>query len=648
MLKNFQLSSYLFFFLALSHSAIAQVDFLTSPLHAYLETNSESEYNWVRDDLKNILKRAEMSTELISFKKIISNNKKNVAKVICTKDKVDIQISASESEWSSTLYKALREMGFLFPHPSRQISPKASEIKSQCGKTITWEPRLYVRGFHLHNQHPNEWIDGLYLDKIETIYNYIKWIKRNQQNLIQFQVIKVDESLFTNHLKEVLDEAHHAKILTSLSVSFSLYQQKSWALLPWYIALSGYNDEVYLREGIKALQDKYTFQIMTFEKGTTEFTSAPYEKTLKWIEIARDELAKKNQMIFNKIHASSNQNKEPFGNFNYLPQFSHKDVGVLPHTVMAYSLQDPIAPVYGLENFSSMRDYLVKQSQKRPVLYYPETSYYISMDIDLPLFLTDYLVSRSEDMDLIEKHPVWGQVNFSTGQDMGYWMMDWTVALLNDKDYAGQPLVGLRLLNEDTDFWKKLVHFQNKHLKGEQLIQQITFSNLQDELNFLGKAFFTHFRKLLRDYYGNPKSEELNTEIKKLAQAKAEMPDTNKIKSKELKILMDVTFLRMQHALYIRQYLTQPDLPEGVPNALVQARDTRLQALELLKIYQENYLDYKGSLVDGCPDNPTSYRCGYAWTALSLYHWQREEEMVENKIYNPFYRNFYSIIRILF
>lgn len=652
-------------FLGLQHSAQA-FDFQGSALEQFLSQNLQSEKDWVQSDLENILQNAGLKKRAIQFE-VASSASRNSTKVICEKDRTLLKIASTEAEWSSTLYKALREMGFLFPHPNRQISPSADQIKMACGRTIEWKPRLALRGFHLHNMHPNEWVDGLFLNEKNkgNAMAIVPWLKRNGQNLLQVQMIKTPTELYSNHLGELLKKAKAAKILTALSVSFSLYQQRGMYLIPWYMAFTGWGAETRLRNRITELQSKYDFQIMTFEIGTTEFSSAPYEKTLRWIEVARQALEKENQMIFTKIHASTDQNKEPYGNFNYLPQYANKSVGVLPHTVMAYSLNDKHAPVYGLESFESMRQYFIDQSQARPTIYYPETSYYCSMDIDLPLFLTDYLVSRSEDMSFIEGHPTWGQVNFTTGHEMGYWLMDWTVALLADADHKDDPMVGLKLLGENPQVWKSILEFQETHFKKNQLIQYISFANLQDDLNVFGDpSLFVHYRKLLRDYFHNPANAELQVEIEKLEAAVKELPSTEGIKNRELKILVDVTFLRVKHALYLRKSIAEGRPEDGQANLLgfrsalaatpqaknfiSEASSVRKEAYDLLQEYKNNYLAYPGSLASECKDNPTSYVCGYAWTATTLYHWKREEEVVDKRIYNPFYKSYYKALRHLF
>jgi hypothetical protein len=53
-------------------------------------------------------------------------------------------------------------------------------------------------------------------------------------------------------------------------------------------------------------------------------------------------------------------------------------MGVFPHTVQMYGLDDPTAGSYGNHNFSYMEEYLVYEAKlrNRSVTYYGETAYW--------------------------------------------------------------------------------------------------------------------------------------------------------------------------------------------------------------------------------------------------------------------------------
>jgi hypothetical protein len=127
-------------------------------------------------------------------------------------------------------------------------------------------------------------------------------------------------------------------------------------------------------------------------------------------------------------------------NFNYLPLYADATVGVEPHTVQIYSLKDP-APTYNNKDFTGMYRFIkmaasgLVDGKKREVLFYPETAYWVSYDVDVPLFLPVYPYRRVEDLRLIAKDEISGdmkrtnsringQIFFASGWEWGYWFND--------------------------------------------------------------------------------------------------------------------------------------------------------------------------------------------------------------------------------
>src|SRR6185295_10667174 len=89
-------------------------------------------------------------------------------------------------------------------------------------------------------------------------------------------------------------------------------------------------------------------------------------------------------------------------------------------------------PTYGNTDFGYMRDYLKLEVKlgEREVLWHPETAYWVSFDVDVPLFLPIYAERRVHDLRLIagdEKSigkKMSGQQTFSSGWEWGYWLND--------------------------------------------------------------------------------------------------------------------------------------------------------------------------------------------------------------------------------
>ena len=163
---------------------------------------------------------------------------------------------------------------------------------------------------------------------------------------------------------------------------------------------------------------------------------------LDWMNIAADHVSERYGIPMSiKVHCSSGQTAKGFEdrrngkdiNYNMLPHFAIPSLGVLPHTVETYSLDDP-APTYGNKNFNYMRDFIAWEREEniRSVIFYPETAYWVSFDIDIPLFLPLYADRRLHDLHLLasdedkseSKIKMDGQLIFSSGWEWGYWLND--------------------------------------------------------------------------------------------------------------------------------------------------------------------------------------------------------------------------------
>lgn len=587
----------------------------------------------ISDDLSLILEKAGLESDLISFEAYRYDTDQYISQIQCESGKVKIRVWASGYEWSATFYHALQKLGFLFPHPRMQISPTKSQILSKCGKRYVWKPRLKFRGFHLHTLHPSEWVSGFIQGKTAIAKDTIRWFARNGQNTFQFAMLRGRLSTLARNLRESYAFAKEMGVARGLSAGFALQQQNSYKLVNIIPSTTGVNDRSQLRRRLTDLIEKIDFDFMTLELGTSEFTSVNFKRQLQWMNDASDILGKDGKQLFIKVHISSNQYHPEYGNFNFLPQFAHQEVGILPHTVFFYSLEDRQAPMYENGNFVQMGQFMRQEKSSRPTWYYPETSYYIGMDIDIPLLLTPYLNTRKTDFDYLDRYGVEGQINFTTGQEVGYWLMDWTTALLNNKDYKDNAMIALDLLGEERSVWSRIFRFQEKHFRNNQVIQMVTTSNFQDEMPFLGKI---HERHLLREL---DKNKSLNrVEMGKLANALNEMPSTDGIKNEELRTLMEVTHLRIRHAYYLRKALQYERRRDPMRReAIGQAKLVREDALEKMSIIKEKYNRYPESKVFERWRNPTSYPTGYGKDATDLFFWKREEEMVRRKRYSPFF-----------
>ena len=593
---------------------------------------------------------------------------------------LDLNISAKVEEITSTFYYGLCKLGFLFPHPRVQISPSSAEIKAKVGKSWRFEPLFAKRGFHLHTEHPNEWVKG-FLEGDESIStDYVRWLARNQQNVFEVVLLRsVTKEKTAASLKSPFRLAKSFGIYVGISVSIEFQQQKSAHLATPVPGTDKLFPNVDLKAKTKEIEHNVKeylqliyFDFMSIDIGTTEFTSPSFDHELSLIEVVRSSLESSEKVLYCKVHCSTGQTDPKYGslNFNFIPKLADKRVGVLPHTVMFYGLQDKSAPVYGNKNFQDMLQFIKEQVNERPMWYYPETSYWVGIDMDIPLLLTDFLVSRSQDIDLVTKMGVKGQLTFTSGQSLGYWLFDYTVALQSSCiEYKNDPYIALRLLGEDIDHvWKKEVQFQTEYIKNNNLLPILSSANPMDEVPLAPKNSGVLERNTIPELHKN--IDLVESEISLLQDAVAHLPtyDITSIRNPELRILVEVTHLRIYHALYIRialkdiiirgrlsvaHHSSKHDDPNSDKSIhLDKAQTIRLKAKDLIaKAVEINEKQYPTAKSFDKPfNNATSYDFGYLWTAKVLHFWEREELIIKDERFGGLsstFMNIYNPVSIL-
>jgi hypothetical protein len=589
-------------------------------------------------DLERIEKNANFPNATLSIS-VSGPSTKNTVTLGCLANKVVFQVRATPGEEAATFYKGLREVGFLFPHPRRQISPSLKEIKKLCNKVFTWRPAFKYRGHHLHTLHPSEWVHGFFMDKPEVADETVRWMARNGQNLLDISLLRLPLEEISRQLRPAFETARALQVHTGVSLGIALHQQKSYKLLSIFQSIFGYKAKESIQEGMELLFKNIPLSYIVMEAGTSEFTPTHYEKTLSWLNLAGKVARQHGKAYFNKVHVSSNQSSEKYGNYNFLPKFAQQTVGVLPHTVMFYGVVDPLAPMYGNRTFHDIRDFMLEEKNKRPTWYYPETSYWIGMDVDVPLLLTDYLKVRSEDMQFLYENKIEGQLNFTTGHGLGYWLFDWQVALMNDLDYKFDPLTALRLLGESELVWKKLMDYQHEWYKTKGLIAPLSAANLQDELSSNHRI---HDRSTMKELSKN--HGVLKREIDLLRSALEDIPNWDEVMDSELEALLTINWMRMVHALKIREALFYPENKKSYLDDAKEIRENAKGLIEKILTLQTNYPDLP---LANFHNNPTGYQFGYIYPAASLYWWEREERQIREESYFPFKNNIYDIFKIL-
>lgn len=373
------------------------------------------------------------------------------------------------------IYAVLQDMGFKFLHPLRADKEALNlDVARLKQITRTEEPHWEKRGIHLHTMHPlelgnlmNGWgVSGPedrtgWQQMLPYWSSYLEWMTAHKQNEVEWSLLWTPEAGDFNQSPERQNRLKHLNTMakswgidSGIVVGVRFTQQNNFTLLRAkrpnsnLPATKEQNRQEIIANMDWVLQTGVTS--VGGELGGGEFSSGDPTDTLDELNYLADHLAAQNPPVSYrvKIHVSQGQTtklfKDPMTNrnlnFNYLPLYANEKVGVMPHTVQMYSLLDP-APTYDNQDFSDILRFIKMAASgavrgvKREVLFYPETAYWVSYDVDVPLFLPAYPYRRVEDLRMIaideisgdmkrSNSRMSGQMFFSSGWEFGYWFND--------------------------------------------------------------------------------------------------------------------------------------------------------------------------------------------------------------------------------
>ncbi|MFH1807259.1 MAG: hypothetical protein ABIJ09_00840 [Pseudomonadota bacterium] len=359
-------------------------------------------------------------------------------------------------------YAALELLGYGFLHPLAPVTPESFDLGAVLIDR-TEAPHWPVRGLQIHTMHPLELTDLLqgfgitgpddalgFEAMLPEWERVAEWLVANRQNRVHWPLLEATPwqdfsrgPIRQQRLATLVELAQDYGVAVGADAPVALQQQHTFRLLRSSGSLD--DEKAEIRSSLDWLMGA-GFDYLATENGSTEFTHPDPDRMLAWLdEVARylDEQYGKPAVI--KVHCSQGQvadgyldqdTGEPL-NFNFLPAYADPRLGVAPHSVQIYGLDDP-APTYGNTDFGYMRTFMQQQAGRRTVLWHPETAYWVSYDVDVPLFLPVYAYRRVHDLRLIAddeaqgrtgrgEHAgahIDGQLTFSSGWEWGNWLND--------------------------------------------------------------------------------------------------------------------------------------------------------------------------------------------------------------------------------
>lgn len=631
-------------------------------------------------------------------------------------------------------YAMLEELGFAFLHPLDPTLPEALPLDAPPTDHQT-APRWPVRGLQLHTMHPLELTDLLqgfgpegpadadgWEGQLPDWDEYLEWSLANRQNRVHWVLLAADpwedfadSEERIQRLGRLVDRAHEFGIWTGVDVPLALIQQHAWRLIRDQGSLE--EEQAQIRQRIDYLMGA-DFDYLATESGTTEFTSVEDTRMVAWMDEMADYLEQtygRQAMI--KVHSSAGQTvdnyvdpdtDEPL-NFNFLPHYASENMGVLPHTVQHYALDDP-APTYGNEDFDYIREFMQEEAGSRLTVWHPETAYWVSFDVDVPLFLPVYAHRRLHDLRLIAQdeddgltgrgehagEPVDGQITFSSGWEWAYWLPEVVTARgawdpmmgMSEPDAlraALRPMIRVfgeagpqleDLLMDTMDAQLDLLILgkidgvapdEVDRRNGQGYLQgQETWDDISDLANDIpgvhtpmtqpDKLGLVEMRNPFHDPPGySAEVEPLLAEMEERFVAIADAFDAlePKVPANAMPLYVDMRDAARMTAFRAIQVHGLYDYVDGFffgdPDFRKMRLDTAKQALDdalVLAVAHEGNYRVDPERIAGWRDNPTAYEFTYLWTVRSLYYWWRDEGKAVDVPISPCYLNIINPVSV--
>lgn len=598
---------------------------------------------------------------------------------------------------SCALYGLLQEkLGYLFYHPRGTIVPKHVSWPLPDFFVMEGLPRFEKKGFHLHTLHPTELAEHL-LDPghpgaLAAIKEYLDWLARNRQNVVQFFPVRgMDRARWIPHAENIVRYAHARGILAGIQISLSMVQQRAFQAIRLLRPVPSYRKQIdrtldwlfqvkwdfvtiepllgeHLPDLSKHLPSTAAYlagRIANKHKARVFFSTHVIRSGKEIIEEASPGPKSDDDLPESKVHASWN------------------DTGAMIHTVMCYSVSEAEAPVYGNRNQRIMLERARVENRRRETWFWPESSYWITFDSSVPLFLLPYLHARREDMETMEEVGVPGHLTFSSGWEWGYWLIDWSIARWSWRCVENGKVAereSLGFLNElfpgasMGSLWKEALELQNLFLKERGLLkymsalppfaelfrpfnrpfQPVPDVSLPDLLKSGGEKGIEAVNRVCGDLedYANGMERILSGLDEKIARHPPHSGMAEQLMLYgELKRGLHVTVLRARHrGLTIRALAAVmgagPHEKEKARDLLAQAAAIRQEALELVR-RQEKLYRYPVEHLARRRKSLTAYEFGYLYPVSTLFFWEREEEQVRNLRFDAFFMNIWDFGRIL-
>ncbi|MEZ4384474.1 MAG: hypothetical protein R3A79_24310 [Nannocystaceae bacterium] len=347
--------------------------------------------------------------------------------------------SSLARQWA--IYALMEELGVRYLHPEATLLPEALDWP-ELPLRLRDGPAIGRRTMHAHRRHPIELSpplpgdgDGDDLDMAGHQRRWIDWSVKMRQTAVDGW----DHAL-------VGDYAARRGFPTVVGLNLANTQQGAAA------ALDPDDPRAEAEQLADAVDRAMTAAAaldpplpaptrLELQFNPSEFTEVDPRRTVARLRAIADYFERRypEATIEAINHGTRGEPRPPYQRrFFDLPALAPASLGVEVHTLMFYDLERPAAGVYGNESYAPLLRFIREEQAKRRIVHYPESSWWLTFDLPVPLYLAPATIdARAYDLELLSPYltadpqarsGVVGHHLFTSGQEWGYWMVDYCVA----------------------------------------------------------------------------------------------------------------------------------------------------------------------------------------------------------------------------
>jgi len=569
-----------------------------------------------------------------------------------------IQVEAGSPLYMQyAIYSLLKEFGVAYYHPRETYFPKVREvsINNYYQQSDFIKSGLKKRGFHFHTEFPIPLTHFLFNPSDKNfgyIREYLDYLVRNLQNVFQFSLLSgLNMEHWTPYGQRIANYAHQRGIKMGASLSFNNQQKKSYQL----ISDTETEETGQIETNLKRLL-KVPFDSLVLDFSRDSRQTWPAEKVKSWFSSAKEAIKPiANQPeLYGLVLPDNDLLDENNGQYYHLLEGDEKGPGYYVTVPQFYNLTDP-ALIHGGSNLHHQRSFIERNaSAKTKVVYFPANSWWQGFDIDFPLVLPLTAYSRWSDMDYLKRKTVAGQVTFTSGQEWGYWIIDYYTALvaLNpdyhwkshyqkvagiiSKEKAGKTAIAT-VLEEWTEkqrhyFFEKdpflyyyLIGISPPKTAGSAKAQKrISFSQVVSELS--DDEYYSwmtsHYDVLIK------MQRSFEESYQKLPTDRVITASGDQKLWLELKNGLQLYLVRLKHllALYQAAMAARKGNKSFARERLDEAKELRSRAQNMINVVETHVYRYPLSMMTGLEANRSYFQYGYLRPASKVQHWFKGEQ----------------------